>query len=239
MGREGGGICVLELRGRASEDEGGDLDDLGEVSVGLKEFGAAVLEILEDPRLWVRVDAVLTLLPARSRERPDDAAVVGGVGPRTLGDCGSRVDEERFSPDSSREVNWSAMLVLGAVAGEDAVLPSFEGVLMCVAGALPGARKELSRLGRGGGNMALRVSLLPPVVAVSSGIAAGVALSSCEDLREKCGRRLRRFDIFEVVPVSEGGGMVFVSALPSPICCSLFMCSEGTSNMDVGRDRSP
>lgn len=127
------------------------------------------------------------------------------------------------------------MLVFGAGAGADSGMLSFEEVRECVAAALPGALKELSRLGLGGGSIALRSLLLPPAAVVSSGIEAGTALSSCEGLREKDGSRLRRFDILEVEPVSEGGMFV----LPSPICCSLFMCSEGTSNMEVGRDRSP
>lgn len=85
----------------------------------------------------------------------------------------------------------------------------------------------------------MRVLLLPPLVAVSSGIGAGAGLSSCEGLREKDGNKLRRFDVLEVVPVSEGGGMMLLPAFPSPICCSLLMCSDGTSNIEVGRDRSP
>jgi hypothetical protein len=118
---------------------------------------------------------------------------------------------------------------------------SFEDVRECVVvvAALPGARNELSRLGFGGGGIALRSSVLLPAVAVSSGIGAGEGLSSCEPFRlaNPCGSRLRRFDSFEVEPVS-GGGIVFMFA-PSPICCSRFMCSDGTSNIDVGRDRSP
>lgn len=241
-GREGGGICVLELRGRANEDTGGDLD-LGEVSFEgneWTEFGAACLDMLVEARLWAKVDAVLTLLPVRPRGRPVGVAVIGGAGPRRVGVCGNRVDDDRFRPESSREVNWSAMQVFGAEADADSGMLSFDEVRVCVVAVLPGARKELSRLGLGGGSIGFRSLLLPPSVVVSSGIEAVMDLSSCEGLRENDGSRLRRFDILEVEPVSAAAGMVLMFAfVPSPICWSLLMCSDGTSNIDVGRDCSP
>lgn len=242
VGREGGAIWVLELRGRAREEAGGDFGDFGEVLFGSSdwtELGAAVFDILMEARLWAKVDPVLTLLSARPRGRLVEGVVDAGAGPRRVPVCGSRVDEVRFRPDSSRDVNWFAMLVVGEGAGEgaDPVMLSFEESRECVVAALPGARRELSLLGLGGGSIALRSSLLRPGAAVSSGIAFGAGLSSCEGLREKDGSRLRRFDILEVEVVS---GIVFmVVFLPSPISLSLFMCSEGTSNIEVGRDRSP
>lgn len=117
-------------------------------------------------------------------------------------------------------------------------MPSFDNVRECVVAALPGARKELSRLGLGGGSMALRSVLLSPVTANSSAIGAGEGLSSCEGLREKLGSSDRRFDIFEVGPASKGCTVLTLLSVV-PICSNLFICSEGTSNIDVGRERRP
>lgn len=144
----------------------------------MTELGAPGFEMLAEARLWARLDIVLTLLPVRARARPVVISMAGVAGPRWVGVCVTRVDDERFKQESGRDMNWSAMVVLGAGAGADSCMMSFEEVLPCVTGALPGARKELSRLGLGGGSIVLRSILLPPAAAVSSGIAAGTALSS-------------------------------------------------------------
>lgn len=102
-------MCVLELPGLAREDEGGDFGDLGDVlfdSSDWEALGAAVFDVLAEARLWVKVEeAVLTLLPVRPRGRPVEGAVVAEAGPRRVGVCGNRVEDERLRPVSSRDVN--------------------------------------------------------------------------------------------------------------------------------------